>query len=115
MEPSVENRRSQRRLGAAVPLRVRGLDTAGQEFNDSTTAIEVSRRGLSFFSKRELAVFATLTIMMPGRGPVRSSEGPSDFLTEAAVVGCVRKNKDWFRIGVRFVGTTFPIYSSETS
>jgi len=79
MEPSHEDKRSQRRVEAAIPIQVRGLDAAGLEYDDFTTALEVSRRGLSFLTKRNLALFATLTVTIPGRGPMRPSEGPTDF------------------------------------
>ena len=113
MEPSNEDKRSQRRVEAAIPIQVRGLDTMGEEYDDSTTALEVSRRGLSFLTKRELAVFATLTVVIPGRGPLRSDEGPTDFFTEATVVRNVKEDEESYRVSVRFMGATLPMYSSE--
>jgi len=115
MEPSKDRTRSQRRVEAAIPIQVRGLDVAGQEYDDSTTAVEVSRRGLSFLTKHDLALFATLTVVIPGRGPVRPDEGPTDFFAEATVVRTTREDDEFFRVGVRFMGATLPIYSSETS
>ena len=113
MEPSSENKRSQRRVEAAIPIQVRGLDVAGQEYDDATTALEVSRRGLSFLTKHELALFATLTVVIPGRGPMRPDEGPTDFFTEATVVRSVKEDEEFYRVGVRFMGATLPMYSSE--
>jgi len=113
MEPSKDRTRSQRRVEAAIPIQVRGLDVAGQEYDDSTTAVEVSRRGLSFLTKRELAVCAALTVVIPGRGPVRPDEGPTDFFTEATVIGSVKEDEEFYRVGVRFMGATLPMYSSE--
>jgi hypothetical protein len=114
MESSRKNRRSQRRVKVAVPIQVRGLDAAGQEYDDYTTAVEVSRRGLSFLTQRDLRASATLTVVIPGRGPVRPNEGPTDFFTEATVVRSVRENKQYYRVGVRFRGATLPMYSSES-
>jgi hypothetical protein len=113
MEPSVENKRSQRRVEAAIPIHVRGLDAAGVEYDDSTNAVEVSRRGLSFLTKRDLALFATLTVVIPGRGPMRPNEGPTDFFTEATVVRSIKEDEEFFCVGVRFMGATLPMYSSE--
>ena len=113
MKPLSDDRRSQRRVEAALPIHVQGLDSAGREYDDAATAVEVSRRGLSFLTPRHLAVFATLTIVIPGRGPVRLDEGPTDFFVEATVVRCVKEGKDLYRVGVRFCGATFPMYSSE--
>lgn len=113
MEPSSENKRSQRRVEAAIPIQVKGLDAAGHEYDDATTALEVSRRGLSFLSRRDLAIFATLTVVIPGRGPVRPDEGPTDFFTEATVVRSVKEDEAFYRISVRFMGATLPMYSAE--
>ena len=97
----------------AIPVQVRGLDAAGLEYDDSTTALEVSRRGLSFLTKRNLAIFATLTVVIPGRGPVRPEEGATDFFTEATVVRSVKEDEEFYRVGVRFMGATLPMYSAE--
>ena len=113
MEPSNENKRVQRRVEAAIPIHVRGLDATGQGYDDATTALEVSRRGLSFLTKRDLAVFATLTVVIPGRGPVRPDEGPTDFFTEATVVCSDKEDEGFYRVGVRFMGATLPMYCSE--
>ncbi|HMD85793.1 MAG TPA: PilZ domain-containing protein [Terriglobia bacterium] len=112
-EPSNENQRSQRRVEAAIPIRVRGLDASGQEYDDSTTALEVSRRGLSFLTRHELAIFANLTVVIPGLGPTRPDEGATDFFTEATVVGSVKEDDEFYRVGVRFIGATLPMYSAE--
>ena len=113
MEPSDDNKRSQRRVEAAIAIRVQGVDSAGMTYDEGATALEVSRRGLSFLTKRELAVFATLTVVIPGRGPVRPEEGPSDFFTEATVVRSVKEDEEFYRVGVRFMGATLPMYSAE--
>ena len=113
MDPSVNNKRSQRRIEASIPIEVKGLDALGVEYDDSTTALEVSRRGLSFLSKRDLAVFAALTIVIPGRGPTRPGQGASDFFTEAAVVRTTKVDEGFYRVSVRFIGATLPMYSAE--
>ena len=107
------DKRSQRRVVAAIPIRVRGLDTHGNEFDDLTTALEVSRRGLSFLTRHELAVFANLTVVIPGLGPMRPGQGPSDFFVEAAVVRTVHEGEQLYRVSVRFMGATLPMYSAE--
>jgi hypothetical protein len=113
MEPSGENKRSQRRVEAAITIQVKGVDALGIAYDDTTTALEVSRRGLSFLSKRDLAIFAALTIVIPGRGPARPGVGASDFFTEATVVRASKVDEEYFRISVRFIGATLPMYSSE--
>ncbi len=113
MPPPNDERRSQRRVEAAIRIQVRGLDSAGHAYDDSTTALEVSRRGLSFLTKHNLALFATLTVVIPGRGPARPNEGPTDFFAEATVVRCVKEDGEFYCAGVRFRGATLPMYSSE--
>jgi hypothetical protein len=108
------DKRAQRRIEAAIPIQVRGVDASGVEYDDPTVAIEVSRRGLSFLTKRELTVSATLSVTIPGRGPMLPGEGPSDFFAEAKVVRSTREADEQFRVGVRFMGVTLPMYSSES-
>jgi hypothetical protein len=115
METSSEDKRSQHRVEAAIAIRVHGVDSAGQMYDDTTTAIEVSRRGLSFLTKHELGVFSNLTVLIPGRGPVRAGDGPTDFFTEATVVRSVKEDEDLFRVAVRFMGATLTMYCSEGS
>lgn len=105
-------RRTQRRVEAAVPIRVRGVDEHGEEFEEFTDALEVSRRGLSFSTQRELPLYTSLTVVIPGRGPTRPSEGPADFFASATVVR-VQKEGERSRVSLRFVGATLPVYTSE--
>ena len=105
--------RTQHRIHAAVPAQVHGTDAHGDPFAESTEAIEVSRRGLSFFTRRDLAELSQITVLLPGRGPTRPGEGPADFFSEAAVVR-VQKEGDLNRVSVRFMGATLMTYTSET-
>lgn len=110
----MEERRSQKRVQAAIPVQVRGVDAEGQPFEESTEALEVSRRGLSILTRRNLNVFASLTIVIPGRGPLRPGEGPTDFFATASVMR-VEKDGEMNRIGLRFVGATLSVYTPETA
>jgi hypothetical protein len=112
MEDSTANRRIQRRVEVAVPIRLRWVDMEGVEHEESTTALEVSRRGLSFMSRDDLPVFTNLTLLIPGRGPVRSEAGASDFFSEATVVGTA-KEANLYRVSIRFIGATLAMYSAE--
>jgi len=105
--------RSQRRTASAVPVQIRGISAEGEEFEDLTEAIEVSRRGLSLLSKRNLPLFTAVTIVLPGRGPKRPGEGPSDFFAHASVVRVVKEG-EFYRVGIRFIGATLTTYSAES-
>jgi hypothetical protein len=109
----VEQRR-QRRIQAAVPVQIRGVDAGGEAFEESTEALEVSRRGLSLLTKRDLPLYSSLTVVIPGRGPSRPGEGPTDFFSTAAVVR-VEKEGEMNRVGIRFVGATLSTYTAETA
>ncbi len=113
MEPTRDDRRSQRRVEAALALRVQGVDSFGDPFDETTTALEVSRRGLSFLTRNELARLTTLTVTIPGRGPISPGEGPTDFFTEATVVRSDKNNEGFYIVGVRFRGATLTMYSPE--
>lgn len=105
--------RSQRRIHAAVPVQIRGVDARGETFEESTEALEVSRRGLSLLTKRDLLLYTSLTVVIPGRGPSRPGEGPTDFFSTAAVVR-VEKEGEMNRVSIRFVGATLSTYTAET-
>jgi PilZ domain len=105
--------RSQRRTESAVPVQIRGIDADGTEFDESTEAIEVSRRGLSLMTRRNLPLFTALTVVLPGRGTRRPGEGAADFFSNASVVR-VTKEGDSYRVGIRFIGATLTTYSAES-
>jgi len=106
--------RSQRRIHAAVPIQIRGVDARGEAFEEFTEALEVSRRGLSLLTKRDLPLSTSLTVVIPGRGPGRPGEGPTDFFSTAAVVR-VEKEGEMNRVSIRFVGATLSTYTAETA
>jgi hypothetical protein len=113
MNSPVENKRTQKRVEASLPVQIRGLDTQGEAYEEFTAAVDVSRRGLSLLTARDLPVFSNVTVVIPGRGPAHPGQGPSDFFAEAVVVS-VRRENDMNRVGLRFVGATLQIYTSET-
>jgi hypothetical protein len=105
--------RSQRRIHAAVPVEIRGEDAQGEAFEESTEALDVSRRGLAVLTKRDVPVNSTLSVLLPGRGPSRPGEGPTDFFATAAVVR-VEKEGEMNRVAIRFMGATLATYTAET-
>lgn len=106
--------RSQRRTKAAIRVQIRGTDARGESFEEMHEAQDVSRRGLSVLTRRELTLFSSLSITIPGRGPMQPGVGPTDFFSTATVVR-VERVGDQNRIGIRFVGATLPTYSAESS
>lgn len=106
--------RSQRRTHAAVPIEIEGVDAQGETFKEWTEAVEVSRRGLSVLTRRELPVYTPLAVTLPGRGPMRPGEGPTDFFANATVVR-TEKAGEANRVSVRFIGATLATYTAESS
>jgi hypothetical protein len=94
-------------------VQIQGVDARGESFEEATEALEVSRRGLSLRTRRDLPLQSSLTVVLPGRGPVRPGEGPSDFFASAAVVR-VQPEGEMYRISLRFVGATLSTYTAET-
>ncbi len=105
--------RSQRRIHAAVPIQIRGVNAQGEKFEETTEALDVSRRGLAVLTKLDLPLYANLTVLIPGRGPSRPGEGATDFFANATVVR-VDKEGEMNRVGIRFVGATLSTYTAET-
>ncbi|MHB8654264.1 MAG: hypothetical protein ACYDA9_10330 [Terriglobia bacterium] len=105
--------RSQRRTASAVPVQISGISENGEAFEDLTEAVEVSRRGLSLLSKRNLPLFTAVTIVLPGRGPKRPGEGPTDFFAHASVVRVVKEG-EVYRVGIRFIGASLTTYTAES-
>jgi PilZ domain len=106
--------RSQRRVHVAIPVQVRGVDAKGESFEEWLDAEEVSRRGVSVLTKRDLPVYTSLNVTIPGRGPTRPGEGPTDFFAEASVVR-VKKEGELNRVSIRFMGATLAVYTAETT
>jgi PilZ domain len=114
MQDSPSDRRSQRRVEAVVHLRVRGVDTRGEEFEELTEAADISRRGLCFITQHDLPLNSKVSILIPRLGSGSGGTGTGDFYSSAAVVS-VSKDENCNRIGIRFVGATLPIYTAENS
>lgn len=104
MELYPEDRRTQRRVEAAIAIRVQGPCSSRHAYDDAATTVEVSLRGLSFLTRHSLALFPALTIIIPGRGPMRSHEGATDFFAQAVVVRSAENADDELHcVGVRFM------------
>jgi PilZ domain-containing protein len=105
--------RSQRRTKAAIRVEIRGTDARGEAFEETLEAQDVSRRGLSVLTRRDLLLYCSLSVTIPGRGPMQPGVGPSDFFSTATVVRVDRVG-DQNRLGIRFVGASLPTYSAES-
>ncbi len=107
-------KRTERRIQASVPVQIGGGDARGQTFEDSTEALDISRRGISVLTERDLPLYTSLTVVIPDRGSRIPNQGPSDFFTTAAVVQ-VQKEGEMSRVVIRFVEATLLTHTSEIS
>ena len=51
-------------------------------------------------------------MVIPGRGPTRAQEGPTDFFSSAAIVRVVPEG-EIKRVSLRFIGSTLMTFVSE--
>ena len=57
-------RRAQKRLEMSMQVRISGTDMAGEAFEETAEAVDVSRRGLALRTKRVLSPNTTLAIIV---------------------------------------------------
>ncbi len=106
----IEQRR-QSRLNVSMNALVKGVDRFGLPFDESTSSENISRGGLMFLTKRELAEGAELDITIPRPPLGRRDQAP--FFTTGKVIRSVREG-DEFRVAVNFTGPQFRTFVKET-
>jgi PilZ domain len=100
-------RRAERRIAVRLPVRVRGANRAGIEFDELTTSENVCRNGLAFATRHELSPGASLEIEIDqaARATERQAAG---FTTRGDVAHVApAADADQFIVGVRFTGPRF--------
>ena len=99
-------RRAERRIAVHLPLQVRGTDSEGVPFEESTETENVCRSGTAFVISREIELGASveITIAMPRQ----SRGGDIDFATVGRIVHVKPgKSKRETIVGVQFTGPRF--------
>jgi c-di-GMP-binding flagellar brake protein YcgR len=100
-----DDRRTQRRIGVGLTVLVRGTDSAGKKFEETTASYDVSRTGASFALHHALEVGHELEITILKQTPAESDR---DFVTQGRVVRILPgEDEDEKLIGVRFIGPRF--------
>jgi len=108
MLTATQERRSGKRVEAALSVQIRGTDARGIPFEEQAPTVNVSEQGLCLLTRRELEHAANLNVMIAGRGAIRAGGARSDFQAHALVV-YVFKEGEVNRVGIRFVGATLPM------
>ncbi len=116
--------RSERRIAVRLPLRVRGCDKRGVNFEEETSSENLCRSGAAFVTRHDVALGCDLEIQIPfshyasrrvGNSATRNND--SDFLTQGRVVHVADSQWDGERlVGVQFTGPRFQrVFRSEST
>jgi len=108
--------RSERRIAVRLPLKVRGRDSRGFNFEEDTSSENLCRSGAAFITRFDLAIGSDLEIRIPlGYGASRRNE--SDFATHGRVVHVAAATGPGEHvIGVQFTGPRFQrMFRSESA
>ncbi len=98
------------RLQVSMHVFVRGEDTSGIPFDMEVDSLNVSRGGLAYHSSQEVAMGASLEIVVE-RPPMGPREFPPLFTTGKVVR--VQPATGGFDIGVEFTGPKLMIFAAE--
>jgi hypothetical protein len=101
-----------RRLEVSLHVFVRGEDTSGIPFDMEVDSLNVSRGGLAYHSPQEVAMGASLEIVVE-RPPMGPREFPPLFTT-GQVVRVHRAAGGGFDIGLEFTGPKLMIFAAES-
>ena len=100
------------RLQVSMHVFVRGEDTSGIPFDMEVDSLNISRGGLAYHSPQEVAMGATLEIVVE-RPPMGPREFPPLFTTGKVVR--VHPTDGGFDIGVEFTGPKLMIFAAEAA
>ncbi len=96
----------EKRVSLNLPVEVRGEDTAGSRFTESTHSLNVSGGGICFVSRRQIAVGARLWLVIELPPSLRRHFGDREVYRARAVVCRVERfeGEGQSRVGARFLG-----------
>jgi len=99
--------RSERRISVRLPLRVRGKDTRGFNFEEDTASENLCRSGAAFRTRFDVAIGSSLEIRIPLQNAALRRDD-ADFETQGRVVHVSESLTDGEKVvGVQFVGPRF--------
>jgi hypothetical protein len=120
----VAKQRSERRIAVKLPLRVRGRDSRGVVFEETTSSENLCRNGAAFVTRFDVSIGSDLEIHIPtsnyavrraGNSAPRVND--SDFATQGRVVHVANTPSTGERmVGVQFTGPRFQrVFRSESA
>lgn len=119
---SVSKQRSERRIAVRLPLRVRGRDSRGINFEEETSSENLCRNGAAFLTRFDIAIGSDLEIHIPlsrnaSRRSPRIDQTEKDFATYGRVVHVADSEQPGEHyVGVQFTGPRFQrVFRSESA
>jgi PilZ domain len=120
-EVSVSKQRSERRISVRLPLKVRGRDAHGINFEEETSSENLCRNGAAFVTRFDVAIGSDLEIYIPlsrtaSRRSPRIDQTEKDFATYGRVVHVADGQPGERLVGVQFTGPRFQrVFRSESA
>jgi hypothetical protein len=100
--------RAERRIAVRLPLKVRGRDTSGANFEEETSSENLCRGGAAFITQFDVAIGSDLEIWIPqSHFGARRKEKEADFATQGRVVHVRDADRGQRLVGVQFTGPRF--------
>ena len=100
--------RAERRIAVRLPLKVRGRDTSGANFEEETSSENLCRGGAAFITQFDVASGSDLEIWIPqSHFGARRKEKEADFATQGRVVHVRDADRGQRLVGVQFTGPRF--------
>ena len=108
--PSTSKPRAERRIAVRLPLKVRGRDARGNNFEEETSSENLCRGGAAFVTHFDVAIGSDLEICIPqSHFGARRKEKEVDFATQGRVVHVRDRDPEAGErlVGVQFTGRRF--------
>lgn len=104
---TITRQRAERRISVRLPLRVRGRDSRGVQFEEETSSENLCRSGAAFMTRFDVAIGSDLEIRIPF-SHYASRRSEADFATSGRVVHVAEASGPGERlVGVQFTGPRF--------
>jgi hypothetical protein len=115
--PSSSKPRAERRISVRLPLKVKGRDSRGINFEEETSSENLCRGGAAFITRFDVAIGSDLEICIPqSQFGARRKEKEADFATQGRVVHIRDAETGERLVGVQFTGPRFRrLFQPETA
>jgi len=116
-ESSFEDKRKLRRIQISLPVKVRGKNSSGIQFEELSRSIDVNANGALFLLKQDLKKGTRLKLSLPlPRSMQKTAVSKPVYVTEAVVVRIEAiADSEERRIAVRFRNKSTKAYYQEAS